>query len=288
MTYLDDTSSIEIGVFDITLVKEFEGNPRYITRERFTKLSHLMLELGDCSGIIIDRNTNSFVGGNRRNEILGVNMEGARVEWAQEYDEPTATGTLKVGYIFDPRNGEPFNLRLVDWTREQCEIANLAANYAGGQTDFDKLFGQNNFNDDTFLKVFSKNQFDGMLNRSDFMSKFDEMEKELAQTKGQLKKVVSKNERDFDPDKPLYKGKNKELDLNELDNEDDIKMNFTFKLPSLLYWVVKYKLMEVSDSPEDALLKLLFPDGYEEELKQLQERNERKNESENNTELDGE
>lgn len=139
----------------------FSKNPRYITDEAKEKLIKLTAELGDISGIVIDINSKQFIGGNQRSDILDLKGHIENVEWVKEYDTPTKQGTLKVGFFTDARTGEEFNVRLVDWTPEQCDIANLAANYAGGETDLTKLMS--NFDSKTVLATINESKFRTMV-----------------------------------------------------------------------------------------------------------------------------
>lgn len=140
-----------------------------------------MNDLGDLSGIVIDVTSGEIVGGNQRNKIIGVDSNLAEIQWAVEYDQPTEAGTLKLGYVTLQTTGEKFNIRLVQWDEKQCEIANLAANYAGGSTDYDKLLG-GHFKRDNLAHVFSDKRLENMFDRKSV----SELQAELAELKAQI------------------------------------------------------------------------------------------------------
>ena len=171
----------DLETFDFSQVREYTNNPRFISKDDYSKLDSLMRDLGDLSGIVIDVNSGEIVGGNQRNKIIGVTTNLSEIEWAVEYDEPTGSGTLKLGYVTLQTTGEKFNIRLVSWTEKQCEIANLAANYAGGSTDFDKLLG-GHFHRDNLAHVFSDQRLENMFERKSV----SELREQLAQLQAQV------------------------------------------------------------------------------------------------------
>lgn len=64
-------------------------------------------------------------------------LEGASPIITEQFDPPTAQGTVALGYL--EFGGERFGYRAVRWTAEQCQRANIVANAAGGSWDWDIL-----------------------------------------------------------------------------------------------------------------------------------------------------
>ena len=116
-------------------MKHYHKNPRQITAAQFERLQETLAELGDLSGIVHDLNSDEIIGGNQRLEALGI--MNATPEIVERYDPPTETGTVALGYYIV--NGERFSYRAVRWTPEQCEKANIVANLAGGDWNWDAL-----------------------------------------------------------------------------------------------------------------------------------------------------
>jgi len=113
----------------------YEGNPRTITKKQFERLQDTLHRLGDLSGIVHDLNSDQIIGGNQR--VRALDLLGHEPVIKQVYIEPTRTGTVKEGYY--EIEGEHYSYRAVVWKPEQCEEANIAANIAGGDWDFDIL-----------------------------------------------------------------------------------------------------------------------------------------------------
>jgi len=116
----------------------YENNPRTITTKQFKRLQDTLYRLGDLSGIVHDINSNQIVGGNQR--VRALNLLDYEPVIERVYDEPTRTGTIKEGYY--EIEGEHYSYRAVVWKPEQCEEANIAANIAGGDWDFNILSGR--------------------------------------------------------------------------------------------------------------------------------------------------
>lgn len=116
-------------------MKHYHKNPRQITAAQFERLQETLSELGDLSGIVHDLNSDEIIGGNQRLEALG--LMNATPEIVERHDPPTDTGTVALGYYV--MNGERFSYRAVRWTPEQCEKANIVANLAGGDWNWDAL-----------------------------------------------------------------------------------------------------------------------------------------------------
>ncbi|TGE08271.1 hypothetical protein [Hymenobacter fodinae] len=113
--------------------EQWHNNPRQITKEQFELLQESLGELGDLSGVVHDLNSNQYVGGNQRSVVF----EGCEIELTETFDEPTATGTVALGYII--YQGEKYAYRQVRWEEEQCRKALILANAAGGTWDMDEL-----------------------------------------------------------------------------------------------------------------------------------------------------
>lgn len=116
-------------------MKHYHKNPRQITAAQFERLQETLAELGDLSGIVHDLNSDEIIGGNQRLEALGIMT--AMPEIVERHDPPTETGTVALGYYIV--NGERFSYRAVRWTPAQCEKANIVANLAGGDWNWDAL-----------------------------------------------------------------------------------------------------------------------------------------------------
>ena len=113
-------------------MKNYHNNPRKISPAQIEALKRDLVELGDLSGIVHDKNTDEIIGGNQRSGIFDIN--NCEIEITKEYDKPTATGTIAEGFIL--WNGERYSYRKVDWTPEQCEKACIVANKGGGEWDW--------------------------------------------------------------------------------------------------------------------------------------------------------
>lgn len=124
--------------------KQFHANPRTITGKQYDDLKSWLEEFGDLSGIVHDLNSDEIIGGNQRSRVMGISekdllslVQNGRVVLTEQFDEPTRTGTIALGYVI--WNGERYNYRQVKWTPEQCDRANIIANNAGGSWDWDML-----------------------------------------------------------------------------------------------------------------------------------------------------
>lgn len=125
-------------------MRNYNNNPRQITKKQYDSLTDWLDEFGDLSGIVHDLNSDQIIGGNQRSSVFGITdrdihslLEEGRVAIIETYDTPTRTGTVAWGYI--TWNEERFMYRQVRWTAEKCERANLIANHAGGSDDWDIL-----------------------------------------------------------------------------------------------------------------------------------------------------
>jgi DNA modification methylase len=133
----------------LTDFKRYHKNPRRISEKQLKEMESWMEELGDLSGIVIDLNSQEIIGGNQRSKIL---EEGESV--LQDVD-PKKDGTVAWGYL--EWKGRRFNLRHVRWTPEQCERANIIANKAGGEWDFEILSSEA-WSTNQLLEFFTKEE----------------------------------------------------------------------------------------------------------------------------------
>lgn len=118
--------------------KTFENNPRKITEEKLEQLSDSMHSLGDISGIVYNRRSGQFVGGNQRSKVLGLTQKGAfKATLVEENKTPDEFGTVAVGFVM--LGGSRFAFRIVDWPEKKEQFANIAANKMGGEWDVDLL-----------------------------------------------------------------------------------------------------------------------------------------------------
>lgn len=127
-------------------IEFYHKNPRQITVQQYENLERWLEELGDLSGIIHDLNSNQIIGGNQRGRVFDINE--CEIVLAEEYDQPDEQGTVAIGYVL--WKGYRYGYRQVRWNEEQCEMANIVANKAGGEWDFDIL--ANVFEVDDLLK----------------------------------------------------------------------------------------------------------------------------------------
>lgn len=94
-----------------------------------------LARLGDLSGIVHDLNSDQIVGGNQR--VRALDLLDRLPVITQRYDKPTRTGTVAEGYY--EIDGERYSYRAVYWDKAQCDEANIVANIAGGDWDWDIL-----------------------------------------------------------------------------------------------------------------------------------------------------
>ena len=116
-------------------MRKYHKNPRKISDQQYGQLQSTLAELGDLSGIVHDLNSDEIIGGNQRSDVFDVNY--CKIELTHEMDEPDEQGTVGQGYI--QWQGKRYAYRQVRWTPEQCEKANIVANKAGGDWDFEEL-----------------------------------------------------------------------------------------------------------------------------------------------------
>lgn len=127
------------------MARQYHKNPRQISRKQYEALEQRLAELGDLSGIVHDLNSDEIIGGNQRSRVFDINA--CDVELVQVLDTPDEQGTVAHGFVL--WEGYKYAYRQVRWTERQCEQANVVANKAGGDWDFDIL--ANEFNGDDLL-----------------------------------------------------------------------------------------------------------------------------------------
>lgn len=116
-------------------MKPYHKNPRFITEDQYANLKRWLKEYGDLSGIVHDLNSDQIIGGNQRSTVFNINQ--CKIVIRKTFDPPTKQGTVGYGDIF--WKGHKYRYRQVRWSQEQCELANLIANKAGGSFDYDIL-----------------------------------------------------------------------------------------------------------------------------------------------------
>lgn len=152
---------------------EANYNPRIVTAEKLQSLDKTLREFGDLSGIVLNVQTNTIVGGHQRKKVLDPN-------WKIE-KQPTTdkTGTVAVGFVETPYGRLTY--REVDWDVYKEKAANLAANTNAGIWDEHKkrdLFEElNNSSYDLNLTGHSHDDIESIFStpREDSTSFMDEM-----------------------------------------------------------------------------------------------------------------
>jgi len=126
-------------------VKTYHKNPRTITKQQYGNLEAWLDELGDLSGIVHDLNSDEIPAGNQRSRVFGIIRDQGNIVITEALDEPTRQGTVARGYI--EWHGERYSYRQVRWTPRQCEKANIIANKAGGEFEWETLANEFEFDD---------------------------------------------------------------------------------------------------------------------------------------------
>jgi hypothetical protein len=139
-------------------MKPYHNNPRRISDKQLADLSTWLAELGDLSGIVHDLNSDQVIGGNQRSKVFDVNA--CEIVLTEQYANPDEQGTVALGYIL--WQGNKYAYRQVRWDERQCESANVIANRAGGEWDFE-LLAQNFMVDDLLAWGFEPVELNGMV-----------------------------------------------------------------------------------------------------------------------------
>lgn len=116
-------------------MKPYHKNPRRINDRQLEDLTTWLAELGDLSGIVHDLNSDEIIGGNQRSRIFDINA--CETVLVEELPVPDEQGTVAFGYVL--WQGKKYAYRQVRWTERQAEQANIVANRAGGEWDFEIL-----------------------------------------------------------------------------------------------------------------------------------------------------
>lgn len=116
--------------------KPAKYNPRKITGQQRAALEKSIHEFGDLSGIILNKKTNTLIGGHQR--ISVIKQHPTKVVTTPVKDE---FGTVAMGHIAVKTDDGTFNvpLRVVNWDLRREKLANIAANNHGGEFDNQKL-----------------------------------------------------------------------------------------------------------------------------------------------------
>jgi hypothetical protein len=124
-------------------LKQYHKNPRQITEKQYADLGKHLAALGDLSGIVHDLNTDEIIGGNQRSRVFNINA--CKIELTEGPHDPDEQGTVAHGFVI--WQGKRFAYRQVRWTEKQCEQANIVANKAGGNWNFDLLANEFEFDE---------------------------------------------------------------------------------------------------------------------------------------------
>lgn len=155
-----------------------EHNPRVISEKSKAELRKFMEEFGDLGCIVHDENSGQIICGNQRVGIIG--YDNLQIEIEHTFDEPTADGTVALGYVLFA--GEKFAYRRVSWDEEKCRKALIVSNKAGGKFDESMLY-------EHFEEILADTGFE-----------HDEIE---AMIKAQ-EKANALPELELEPEKPIY------------------------------------------------------------------------------------
>lgn len=115
--------------------KPYRKNPRKITQKQLENLETTLAELGDLSGIVHDLNTDEIIGGNQRSKVF--RLEECEIVLTEEYAQADEQGTVGLGFVV--WRGKRYAYRAVRWDERTAEKANIVANRAGGEWDFEML-----------------------------------------------------------------------------------------------------------------------------------------------------
>lgn len=115
--------------------RQYHKNPRTITNEQLERLEDTLERLGDLSGIVHDLNTDEIIGGNQRSKVF--RLEDCEIVLTEEYAQPDEQGTVGLGFVV--WKGKRYAYRAVRWDARTAEEANIVANRAGGDWDFEIL-----------------------------------------------------------------------------------------------------------------------------------------------------
>jgi len=126
--------------------KPYKHNPRKINNKQLKQLEDTLRRLGDLSGIIYNRRSKSFIGGNQRSKTI--DFDKCERQIIEELKKPDGQGTVAWGFVI--WGGHKYNYREVSWTPKIEKEANIVANKGGGDWDFEIL--KEHFKEDDLLK----------------------------------------------------------------------------------------------------------------------------------------
>lgn len=135
--------------------KEPVYNPRKISIKQTDKLRETLEEFGDLSGIVYNRNTGNFVGGNQRSKVM--DFDSCKIEYTEKKRKPDAQGTVALGFVI--WKGKKYSWREVKWDEEKERRGNIVANKGGGEWDWVKL--EEHFKEEELIEYgFSDDELD--------------------------------------------------------------------------------------------------------------------------------
>jgi len=143
-------------------LNKWEKNPRKISASKARILAKTLLEYGDLSGIVFNKQNQKLVGGHQRADILS----NAEITIIETYKEATKQGTTALGYALI--DGEKYSYREVFWDEDRHTAAAIAANKAGGDWDMfvlkDLVLELDSLNIDTELTGFDHIEIENIVN----------------------------------------------------------------------------------------------------------------------------
>ena len=107
-----------------------EKNPRIMKNHDAEQLSASIKRFGDISGITFNLKLNRLVTGHQRVRTIKKDDPQATIQITQRFEQPTADGTVALGYVVS--NGKTFPYRVVSWDEALDLAANIAANRVTG------------------------------------------------------------------------------------------------------------------------------------------------------------
>lgn len=116
-------------------IKPAPYNPRKINDEKLADLKNFLSNYGDLSGIVHNETTGNLVGGNQRSKVMDIN--NCEIQLLSESKQPDGQGTTALGFVI--WHGNKYAYRRVKWPLEVEKRANIIANKAGGEWDFEMM-----------------------------------------------------------------------------------------------------------------------------------------------------
>jgi len=106
-------------------------------------LKNWIEDFGDLSGIVVNNRTGEIVSGNQRSNVIDLN--NCDIEIYNRSNSPDRVGTVAEGVVI--YEGARLNYREVEWDEKKAEQANIIANKAGGNWDWQVLTEEFELND---------------------------------------------------------------------------------------------------------------------------------------------